>query len=64
MKNTPRTHKPEVNRKIQEDTRQRKRRCGLVPMQLWILPKHKTAAKNLEIKSQVEANWISSSRKK
>lgn len=50
-----RTHKPEVNQKLQSDFRDRKRQLGLVPVGLWLLPEDKPKAKNLEKKSEDKA---------
>lgn len=50
-----RTHRPEVNTKLQKDYRDRKHNLGLVRVESWILPEDKAEAKEFEKKSQEKA---------
>ncbi len=50
-----RTHEPEVNQKLQNDSRDRKRALGLKRIELWILPEDKPRARKLEKQSQGKA---------
>lgn len=51
----PRTHSPELNQKLQNDSRGRKRALGLERIELWILPEDKPRARKFEKQSQGKA---------